>query len=289
MCAQSLVDFQMLRYWCASKAEQRVEERIKNYHLITRQQYSDCFHRITRWGWELNSALVFLQRKATSRGSYGNKPTFLQTSICILKCGKDEGRRGFVSCVSSVVFPLNSEQTITVGSKTMHAQVQRRWKTFEGRDSTRFKLRCAQASLYLCTLLYLCSLDWQKLRVHWAKAILVNSLPFMRRVIPHLFQLSFARACRDEPRKTIHAASHSFAPENFTLDCFSPPLIWPSVFFPTSLIQTIKWGWFEGAYSCRRNSSWPCCVRSRQTNSRFVFRWRRPLFMSHSLFFLRQK
>lgn len=127
----------------------------------------------------------------------------------------------------------------------------------KGRDLIQFKMRCAQASLYLCTLLYLCSFDWQKLWVRWAKAILVNSLHFMRRVIPRLFQLSFARACRDESWKPASQLLALFAAENFTLDL---------LFYSIDLTFV---------FSCVPfwNSSWPCCFNSRQTNSRFVFFW----------------
>lgn len=47
----------------------------------------------------------------------------------------------------------------------------------------------------------------------------------MRRVIPRLFRLSSARACRDEPRCLASAAA-----ENFPLHCLSPLSIWPLVF-----------------------------------------------------------
>lgn len=175
------------------------------------------------------------------------------------KAEKTEGRRGFASRrrrrlilsskpwadVSSKRKPDSRAIEQLQSSPNMHKRegcAKALKNTLRGRDSAQFKLRCAQASLYPCTLLYLCSLDWQKLRVRWAKAILVNSLPFMRRVIPRLFQLSFAWACRDEPRKPSIAASRSFAAENFTLDCFSPPLIWPSVFSCVSFSHTIEWG-----------------------------------------------
>lgn len=140
------------------------------------------------------------------------------------KTEKTAGRRGFVSRhSSSVILLLNYEQIQLKENSFLAAtplqqlqsapkQYMQKCKgsakkleknnTLRGRDWIQFRLRCAQASLYPCTLLYLCSLDWQKLRVHWAKAILVNSLPFMRRVIPRLFQLSFARACRDDPRSS---------------------------------------------------------------------------------------
>lgn len=67
---------------------------------------------------------------------------------------------------------------------------------------------------------------------HWAKAILVNSLLFMRRVIPHLFQLSFGRACRNAARNpSSQLLTLSLLRRNFPLDCFSSPLIWPSHLF----------------------------------------------------------
>lgn len=121
---------------------------------------------------------------------------------------------GFVSYhSSSLIFPPSCEPLKPKNWITSNSQNQSstwRWcykKTFRGRYSTHFKQRCARVSLLPCSLLHLCSLYWQKPRVRWAEAIPVNSLPFMRRVIPRLFQPCFARACRNE-------CKFSFAAEN---------------------------------------------------------------------------
>lgn len=104
------VNFQMSRYWCASKAEQRAEGRIKIIILLwanNSQTVSIESH------WELNSALVFRGKRRP--GGHMEISQILQTSIYILKYGKEwktEERRG---CVcrhsSSVIIPLNTLAT----------------------------------------------------------------------------------------------------------------------------------------------------------------------------------
>lgn len=173
------------------------------------------------------------------------------------KTEKTQGRRGFVSRHgASVIFPpklwaskgafyscktpllqLSPQQYVQkCKGSAKGAKKKKRRGTFQGRDSTRFKLRCAQASLYPCTLLYLRSLHWQKLWVHWAKAILVNSLPFMRRAIPRLFQLTSAWACRDDQRSfsllffSLRRTSLLTA-DFFFLYHWSDPLCFPAPLF----------------------------------------------------------
>lgn len=69
------VNFQMLRYWCASKAEQRVEERIKIIILLwANNSQTVSIESLT--GAENWTVLLFFRGKAASRGSYGDKPDF---------------------------------------------------------------------------------------------------------------------------------------------------------------------------------------------------------------------
>lgn len=166
-------------------------------------------------------------RGATSRGSYGDEPDFaniyLHTEIW---------RRGNWNKISSPFYFWISPKIWECSTVT----------TKQGRDFSI--VETAQASLYPCTLLHLCSLDWQELRVHWAKAILLNSLPFMRRVIPHLFQLGFAGSLQGRTewrKKRILASSHSSAAECSHLAAFV--LHWSDLpGSPACLLQTIEQG-----------------------------------------------
>lgn len=211
---------QMSRYRCSSKVEQRVEQRIKIIILLWANN-SETVSVEGLSGAE-NSTLLLFFRESYVPGGHMETSQILQTSICILKYGQDAencGRIwGFVSYhSSSLIFPPSceprkqkTELPPTVRIKALHGEGAIK-RHFEVDIPTHFKQRCARASLLPCSLLHLCSLYWQKPRVRWAEAIPVNSLPFMRRVIPRLFQPCFARACRDECKFSFAAKNlHSW-------------------------------------------------------------------------------
>lgn len=103
---------QMSRYWCSSKAEQRVEERLKIIILL----WADNSETVSVEGLSgaENSTLLLFFRESYIPGGHMEISQILQTSICILKYGKDAencGRIwGFVSYHgSSLIFPPSCE------------------------------------------------------------------------------------------------------------------------------------------------------------------------------------
>lgn len=177
-------------------------------------------------GAENGKCVCFWGEEAASQGSYGDKLDFCKHLSAYWNMWRFEQTGGKMGLVCyrrrCAVFPLNYRATAAL---VLAAEDTK--KHFQGRRSTQFKQKYARASLYPCTSLYLCSLYRQKLRVHWAKAIPVNSPLFHEKSRPPLVLARLCRACRDEPRSPGPAASRSFAAESFTPDCFWPQPFWP--------------------------------------------------------------
>lgn len=119
------VNFQMVRYWCASKAEQRVEERIKIIILLWANN-SQTVSIDSLSGAENWTVLLFFQGKLRP-GGHMEISQILQTSICILKYGKDRenwGKEGdlFPITAERISFQKNTSHNNTVTTITMNTK-----------------------------------------------------------------------------------------------------------------------------------------------------------------------
>lgn len=126
--------------------------------------------------------------------------------------------------------------------------------------------RCAQASLGPCTSLYPSSLQRQKLRMPWAKAIPVNSLFLHEKLV---FNPSFTRCLQGRAREILSW-------------CFSLTRCrkTASISLPATVSAHVFWSVFHRGLNEDINGA-PLATTSSvplKTNGPIIFAWRRALF-----------